>query len=148
MCSSHVLLSLPRLLLPSTMMHLILLIGASWVFLCTCPNHLNLFSRIFAKKGATPNFSLNSWFLILSIIVTTHPPQHTHFYYLHPLFENLLYRPTFCPIQQRQPNCNAVKLTFLTLRELFITKHPGCCSPLKLTRLYTIINVSMISLLL
>ena len=41
---------------------------ASCVFLCTCLNHLNLFSHIFAERGATPNFSLNSWFLFLSII--------------------------------------------------------------------------------
>ena len=71
-CSSHVLLGLPRCLLPSTMMHSILLTGASCVFLYTCPNYLNLFSRIFAERGATPNFSLNSWFHIISIIVLPH----------------------------------------------------------------------------
>ena len=42
-CSSHVLLGLPWFLLPSTIMHSILLTRASLVFFCTCWNHLNLF---------------------------------------------------------------------------------------------------------
>ena len=71
-CSSHVLLGVPQLLIPSTMVLSILLTGASYVFLYTCPNHLSLFSRIFVKRGATPNFSLNSWFLILSTFVCSH----------------------------------------------------------------------------
>ena len=71
-CLSQVLLDLPRLLLPSTMRLSILLTGASKVFLYTCSNHLNLFSRIFAKIGATPSLSLNSWFLIRSIKVFPH----------------------------------------------------------------------------
>ena len=53
-------LGLPRFLLPSTMMLSILLTGEWRVFFCTCPNYLNLFSRILSDSGATPNFSLNS----------------------------------------------------------------------------------------
>ena len=45
---------------------------ASKVFLYTCLNHLNLFSRIFAEIGATPSFSLKSWFLIQSILLLPH----------------------------------------------------------------------------
>ena len=60
------------LLLPSTMMLFILLTGKSRVFLCTCPNHLNLFSRIFVDSRATPNFNLSSWFLSLSTIMLFH----------------------------------------------------------------------------
>ena len=71
-CSSQVLLGLPRLFLPSTMRLSILLTRASKVFLCTCQNYLNLFSRIFAEIGATPSLSLNSWFLIRSIKVFPH----------------------------------------------------------------------------
>ena len=70
--SSQVLLGLPHLLLPSNMMLSILLMEPSKVFLCTCSNHLNLFPRIFAKIVATLSFSLNSWFLILSINVWPH----------------------------------------------------------------------------
>ena len=58
-----------RLLLLSTMILSVLLTGASKVFFCKCPNHLNLFSHIFAEIDATSSFSLNSWFLILSITV-------------------------------------------------------------------------------
>ena len=29
--------------------------------------------------------------------ITTHLPQYTHFCYFHPLFENLIYGPTFYP---------------------------------------------------
>ena len=61
-----------RLLLPSTMILSILLTGASKVFPYTCPNNLNLFSRIFSKIGATLNFSLNSWFQISFIIMLSH----------------------------------------------------------------------------
>ena len=66
----YVLLGHPQLLLPSTMILSIFLTRASIVFLYTYPNHFNLFSRNFVERGATPNFSLNFWFLILSIIVT------------------------------------------------------------------------------
>ena len=101
-CSSHVLLGLLRLLLPSTMMLLILLIEASKVILRTCPNHLNLFSRIFAEIGATPSLSLNSWFLIQSINVWPHIHLNicisiTFILYM---FESILYRPTFLAVQQ------------------------------------------------
>ena len=71
-CSSHVLIGLPRLLLPFTMMLLIRLTRASKFFLYTCQNHLNLFTRIFAEIGEIPCFSLYSWFLIIFIIVCPH----------------------------------------------------------------------------
>ena len=64
--------STPLTLYSSTIMLSTLLTGAAMVFLCTCPNHLNLFSRIFPEIGVTPNLSLNSWFLIRSINVCPH----------------------------------------------------------------------------
>lgn len=70
-CSSHVLLSLHRLLLPYTIMFVIRLTEASKVFLSTCRNHLNIFAQFFAERKVAPSFSVNSWFLILYIIV--HP---------------------------------------------------------------------------
>ena len=73
-CSSHVLLGLLRLLLSSTIILSILFTRELYVFLRICPNHLYLSSRIFVERGATHNFSLNSWFLIISIIVC--PPIH------------------------------------------------------------------------
>src|SRR5690242_407878 len=63
---------LPRLLLPSTLIFSTLLTSASKVFLCTWPNHLNLFSHIFSDIGATPSLFLNSWFLVRSINVCPH----------------------------------------------------------------------------
>ena len=78
-CLSQVLLSLSRLLLPSTIMLSTLLTGAPRVFLYTCPNHLNLFSRVFPEIGATPSLSINSWFLIRSINVCPHIHLDIHF---------------------------------------------------------------------
>ena len=51
------------------------LTGASKVFLYICPNHINLFSRIFSEIGATVKLFLNSWFLIRSINVCPHIHQ-------------------------------------------------------------------------
>ena len=90
-CSSHVLLCLPQLLLPFTMIHSILFTGASFVFLCTCLNHLNLFSRILAERGATLNFSLNSWFLIVSIIVLAHMHLSIRIYVTFILYSKTLF---------------------------------------------------------
>ena len=103
-------LGLPWLLLPSTMMLTILLIGALKVFLCTCSNHLNLYSCIFTKIGATHSFSLNSRFLILSIIVLC--TSAYEFLYFHLMFKSHLYGPTYFPIQQIKPKCKSVKFTF------------------------------------
>ena len=89
-CSSQVFLGLPRLLLPSIIMLSTLLTGVTKVFLCTCPKHLNLFSRIFpeirlplvCRKLLIPN-SIHQ-------CMSTHPPQHTHFCSFHLMFKNLL----------------------------------------------------------
>lgn len=62
LCSSHVLLGLPRLLMPCTIRFFTILSGASSIFLFTCPNHSNLFSCNFV------DISL-SQFLIVSILV-------------------------------------------------------------------------------
>ena len=65
------------------------------------PNHLNLFSRIFAERGATPNFSLNSLFLILSMIVLPHIHLRIRI-----SFTSILYSKTFFTGQHFVPYNN------------------------------------------
>ncbi|MFS7988232.1 hypothetical protein Hanom_Chr11g01032251 [Helianthus anomalus] len=62
-CSSHVSLSLPLPLLPSTIRVSTTLTGAVVSLRFTCPNHLNLPS-IFSDILATPNLTLKTTFLI------------------------------------------------------------------------------------
>ena len=67
-CFSHVLLSLPRLFLPSSIRLFTILTRASTNLLFTCPYHFSLFSRNFIDKWAIPSLCLNSWFLIILIL--------------------------------------------------------------------------------
>ena len=61
-----------QLCLPSTIRISTIPTGVSAIFLFTCSNHPNLFSCNFSDKGTIPNLSLNSQFLILSIVVWPH----------------------------------------------------------------------------
>ncbi|MFS7934486.1 hypothetical protein Hanom_Chr05g00392101 [Helianthus anomalus] len=68
-CSSHVSLGLPLLLLPSTVRVSTTLTGAVVSLRFTCPNHLNFPSLIFSDILATPNISLKT--IELCYIITT-----------------------------------------------------------------------------
>ena len=71
-CSSHVLLGLPRPRLPSTWIPSTLLTGSVTPLLRTWPNHLHLFSLSLSLIVVIPNFSLYTLFGILSSLVQLH----------------------------------------------------------------------------
>ncbi|KAM3231887.1 hypothetical protein P3L10_017246 [Capsicum annuum] len=108
---------LPLLLLKAFKANLShLLTGVSVPLPITCPNHLNLTSRILSSTDVTPTFSRIVSFLTLPTLVSPHIHHNLQF-----LDVRVLDWSTLRSIQHGRTNCNSIEFVF-QLRSLGLTQ--------------------------
>ena len=85
----------------------------------TCTNHLNLLFLIIKLTGSDSKSSLSSSLFFLSVSLTPHPADHTHFSAIHLQFMLNFHRPGLTAMHQTTPHTSSIYLAFQFERESF-----------------------------
>ena len=141
--SRHLNFRLPRFRFPSTVIRNIFLVPSSLSRLCTCPNHLNLFSlRNYAIGYMCASFQMSTFRTLFRIYsrLSSCLTQHAHF--SHVQFPLLLSNcPTFCSIHHGRFYSRLVHFVFQLCWYGPVAHHPSSFLPLWPGNLYSVVYI-------
>ena len=136
--SRHLSFGLPRFLFPSTVICNIFLVASYLSLLCTCPNHLNLFSLRNSAIGYMCASFQMSTFLTWSSVVFPLAHHSMRISVVCNFLSSFFNCPTFCTIHHGRFYSRLVHFVFQLCWYVPVAHHPSSFPPLWPGNLYSV----------